>query len=122
MARKDVINYFLEQQGVYLEMLSNVKDLDEAFKKGHLSEEQVTLAKQDIDVAKTNYDRLAYIVLLLNKPKDKNNRKKEEQFNKDLYNYLNGASREAVLDESKDALIDLKKLVIASKDTKDGTK
>jgi hypothetical protein len=120
MARKDVINYFLEQQDVYLEMLSNVKELDIALKQGFLSEEQVEQAKKDIDIAKSNYDRLAYIVLLLNKPKDKKESKKEAEFNSALYASLHGASREAVLDESKDALIDLKKLI---KDNKqDGNK
>jgi hypothetical protein len=121
MARKDVINYFLEQQGVYLELISNVKDLDEAFKKGQLSEEQIKIAKEDINIAKNNYDRIAYIIMLLNKPKDKANRKKEEQFNKNLYDSLHGASREAVLDESKDALLDFKKLIKESKNNQNGT-
>jgi hypothetical protein len=118
MARKDVINYFLEQQGVYFEMEDDAKDLDAALKKGTLDEEQVRLAKQDIEIAKANYERLAYIVMLLNKPKDKKNRQREEQFNKNLYLSLSGASREAVLDESRDALVDLKRLVKESKDGK----
>jgi hypothetical protein len=123
MAKRDIIKYFLEQQNVYFELVENVKDLDAAFKAGYINDDAYEKAKRDISVAKENYDRLAYIVLLLNKPNTKAGRKKEEEDNKEWYDALKGASREALLDESKDALADFKLLVKEAKEnTTNGTK
>lgn len=113
MAKKDVIQYYLQLQSQYFEMLSQLKDLQEALQTKHITEEQFEFARQDIDVMKTNYERISYIMLLLNKPKAKNKRafNQELKYNKELYKYLKGASKEAVLDESKNALADFRKYV-----------
>lgn len=111
MARRDVINYYIEQQSVYFEMRDNVKELDKALKDHVIEQDRFDAAQKEIETIKDNYEILSYIVLLLNKPKDKSDGVKYEKANHDLYNSLKGNSREALLDESKDALSDLKKLI-----------
>lgn len=117
MARRDVIMYFLEVQNQYMEMVENVKDLEDALKGNFIDQEQFDAAQTEIKVLKDNYERLAYILMLLNKPKRKSKQVKEEKQNKEWYDYLKGASKEAILDENKDALADLKKII---KEIKDG--
>lgn len=122
MARKDLIEYYLEQQAVYLEMLKDIKDVDKDHKDGLIDDERyeqlMASLSPEIEPIKANYERISYCVLLLNKPARKSKGKKYENVNKDLYEYLQGASKEAVLDESKDALADLKKIIKESKENK----
>lgn len=117
MAKKDVVLYFLQVQNQYLEMVENVKDLEEALKTKYIEQEQFDLAQREIEVVKNNYERLVYIMMLLNKPQRKKKQAKEEQENKYWYDYLKGASKESIIDENKDALADFKKMV---KEFKDG--
>lgn len=118
MARKHVVQYFLEVQNQYFEMLDNVKELDAAAKKGLVGQDRLDEATKDIDNLKANYERIAFIMMLLNKPNRKSKNKKEEYQNKQWYNYLKGASKEAILDENKDVLADLKKLIKEIKEEK----
>lgn len=117
MAKRDVVQYYLEQQSLYFELINNVKDLDDAFKAGIIDESQLKQAQQEIDVVKNNYERLSYIMFLLNKPNRKSNKNKEENINKEWYTYLKGSSKEAIYDESRDALADFKKLFKETKQT-----
>lgn len=118
MAKRDVVLYFLQVQNQYMEMLDNVKDLESALKNKHIEQEQFDNMQRDIALIKENYERLVYILMLLNKPNRKNKQSKEENINKQWYDYLKGASKEAILDENRDALVDFKKMV---KEFKDGT-
>lgn len=111
MARKDVIKYFLEQQNLYFEMLDDVKEFDIALKKGIIEQDAFDNAQKDMKIVKDNYERLAYIVMLLNKPKRKDKEKLYNKLNDSWYKELKGSSREAIYDESKDALSDFKKLI-----------
>lgn len=113
MARKHVINYYLEQQQLYFDMVKDIKDVEKDYKDGLIDIERynqlMEVLQPDIEIIKSNYERLSYIVLLLNQPQ---NKKKEDKFirqEKELYDGLQGASKEAVLDETKDALADLRK-------------
>ena len=116
MAKRDVVLYFLQVQNKYLEMLENVKDLEEALKTNHIEQSQFEDAQKEIETIKNNYERLAYVMLLLNKPNRKKKQLKEERENKYWYDYLQGSSKEAILDENKSALVDFKELVKRLKD------
>lgn len=122
MARKHLIAYYLEQQALYLEMLKDIQDIDKDHKEGLIDDERyeqlMSVLSPDIEALKANYERISYIVLLLNKPARDSKGKKYEDVNKEWYDHLQGASREAVLDESKDALADFKKLVKEFKENK----
>lgn len=110
MARRHVINYFLQVQQQYFEMLENVTLLDKAVKEGKVTEEQFKDAQESLFVLKTNYERIAWIIMLLNKPNKKS--KKESLYNQRWYEELKGASKEAILNENKDALADFKKILL----------
>lgn len=104
-----MIRYFLEQESLYMEMLDNVRELDRAHREGKVSKEELDEASKEVESIKANYEQIAYIVMLLNKPNGKGKEAKELRMNKALYDDLKGASREALLDESRDALANLRK-------------
>lgn len=114
MARRDVINYYLEQQNVYREMLENLNEMKAALDQNKIDEERYNQYINDIKVIKDNYERLSYIMVLLNKPKRKS--KKLNEYELSLYNLLETSSKEAILDESNNALADLKSLIEMGKE------
>lgn len=109
MARRHVVEYFLEQQSLYAEMLDMLRQYNTAYEEGYLSDEQMTSLKKEVEICRGNYEFLAYVMMLLNKPNRKN--KQEDNFTKSLYNRVKGKSREAVYDESKNALADVKEIL-----------
>lgn len=117
MARRDVISYYLDIQNQYFEMLADVKDLEEAVKNGELPEDRIAQAQEWIEVIKENYNRISYIMFLLNAPNKKEKKTKYMKQNKDLVKALEPYSETAVLDENADVLKGLKKML---KETKNG--
>lgn len=115
MARRHVIRYFLEQESLYAEMLDNVRELDRAHREGKVSKEELDAASREVGSIKANYEQIAYIVMLLNKPNRKGKEARELRMNKKLYDDLKGASREALLDESRDALANLRETLRKAK-------
>lgn len=109
MARRHVVEYFLEQQALYVEMVNMIQQYRTAYEEGYLDEEQFKNVQKEINTVKDNYEFLAYIMMLLNKPNRKTN--KETEFAKGLYDRLSGKSREALYDESKNALADLETIL-----------
>lgn len=69
MAVRDVINYYAQVESQYQEMLADVKDYEQAFNTGEISEEKYEQALQLVDGIKSNYERLSYIMFLLTKRK-----------------------------------------------------
>ena len=69
MAVRDVINYYAQVEAQYQEMLADVKDYEQAFNTGEISEEKYEQALQLVDGIKSNYERLSYIMFLLTKRK-----------------------------------------------------
>ena len=114
MAKKHVISYFLEQQSLYFEMLDNLKEFESLAKEGKISQEDYDQMLREVELCKANYERIAYIIMLLNKPNKKD--KEEADINRAWYSQLTGASKEAILDESKDVLVDLKELIKKGKE------
>lgn len=108
MAKRDLNLYFYQIQSQYFEMLDNLKDMDEALKKGLIEEEQVTNIKVFVNKLKDNYQRLSYIMLLLNKPKNKKRVGNYEKQNEEIYKYLDKDSQEHVVTEDEDILKELK--------------
>ena len=115
MAKKHLIAYYLEQQALYFEMLQDIKDVDKDYKEGRIDPERynqlMEVLKPDVEILKGNYERLSYVMLLLNKPTRDKKGENFEKEQKEWYDRLQGASREAIYDESKDALADFKRLV-----------
>jgi len=111
MARSDVIEYFLQQQQVMLDTIKTSEEFDRMYKLGKITPEQREEALKELGIVKANYDRIAYIVFLLNQPKRKEGKARDAKQNSRWYDYLEGSSKEALLDESKDALSDFKEIV-----------
>ena len=110
MALLDVKRYFLEVEGQYLEMYNQVKEFEERKKEGKMSTEQLEILKDNVDTMKCNYERLAYVMYLLNLPKST---KKRNKFKKndleDKFEYI-GANKRVVIDENSNVLTNLKEL------------
>lgn len=109
MAKSHVITYYLEVEYQYLEMLSILKELKELVAEGKVSIEAYEQEVANVQKLKENYERIAYIMFLLNKPKRKN--KKESLALLKWYEELKTHSKEAILDENKDVLATFKQLV-----------
>ena len=121
MAKKDVVEYFLLMQDQYIQMNNIVKNLQEELETGYIEQEQYDSVIEDINITRNNYERIAYIMMLLNQPKRDSKKAKEKRQNKDMYDYLSNASTESVMDENKNALDDLRKIVKEFKE-KNGNK
>lgn len=109
MAKSHVVQYFLEVENQYLEMVENVSELKELAAEGRISNDAYQAAIADIELLKANYERIGYIMFLLNKPQRKN--KKPDKTTLGWYNALKYASKEAIIDENRDALAKLKELI-----------
>lgn len=68
MSVKDVMNYYAQVCADYREMEDNIKDFEEAVSKEIFPPERVEEYKKSIEPFKVNYERLSYIVYLLNRP------------------------------------------------------
>jgi hypothetical protein len=79
MAVKDVKEYYLKMLAQYLEMKNDLADFEEALKNGFITEDQMQTAMEEVNALQVNYDRLTYIMYLLELP---NRRSKHAQYNK----------------------------------------
>ena len=116
MALRDVKEYYYKILAQKIEMQQNLKDYEQAFKDGYVTEDQLKEVKEDVAKIITNTDRIAYIIYRFELPKRKEKQSKYIKANKVLQDYFNdcGASEEAVFTENESALthlrIELKKI------------
>ena len=111
MAKRHVIQYYLELENEYIEMQDTLKELQELAQQGKVEEDTYLSMLKDVNTIKNNYERVSYILFLLNKPNRESGAKRDEHINEKWYKYLKGASKEAILDETKDALAEFKRRV-----------
>lgn len=92
MAVKDFIKYYEEEEAQYNEMLEDAKDLEEAYRSGHLSEEKYENAIKYVESLRINHERLAYVMFLLTKrkkyEKKSTNHKAEVKENAEILHHL----------------------------------
>lgn len=74
MALRDVKEYYYTMLGQYVETKNDLEDFAIALKDGHITEDQLEAAKEDVELIKENLDRIQYIMYLLELP----NRKKKQ--------------------------------------------
>lgn len=118
MAKRHVVEYYLIMQNQYLEMLDNMKEFEELLKENRITEDEYNAQVAEIENLKANYERISYIMMLLNKPNRKS--KEEVEITKSWYQALSGASKEALIDENKDCLADFKALLKKASERKEG--
>lgn len=111
MSVKDFKKYYNEICDQYLEMKSELKDFEQECAKGLFEPERLDTIKETIRPLMDNYERVSYIMFLLNQPTRKEKIKKYEQQNKKLLSNLKQSnSLEAVKEENKQVIEDLKKI------------
>ena len=111
MARKDVLIYFKQVEDQYLEMLADVKDYEKDHEAGYISDEKYNELVAQIDIVKVNYERISYIVFLLNAPARESKKTKYVKQNKKISKGLANSSLDKVIDENADALKKIKELL-----------
>lgn len=114
MARRHVVNYYLEIENQYQEMLQLLPVYKEMAQEGKISPEDYQINLDYIERLKENYERISYIILLLNKPNKKG--KEEDEINKTWYEALKFSSKEAIMDENRDCLSHLKETIKKGKE------
>lgn len=129
MARKDVLAYYLQQQDVYLRMVAAASKVDEDLRSGFITREERDRLREalapSIGQIRDNYERLSYIMLLLNEPKRESRKKAYKRQNKGLYGRLVAVGKENSIREDEDALAFIRREVRkaeerASKGKEDG--
>lgn len=110
MAIKDVKQYYYNMQAQYLEMKADLVDFEQALADGFITEDQLEEAKADVARIENNYDRLTYIMYLLEIPKRKSKRDAHAKANKELLEFFedNKSSAAQVALENKSALTHLR--------------
>ena len=109
MAKSHVIQYFLEVENEYLEIVENLAEFRELASSGLISNEELYQLVNEVEKIKENYTRIGYIMFLLNKPNRANKKLTVEE--QSWYDSLSYASKEAIIDESRDVLCKLKELI-----------
>ena len=106
MALRDVKDYYFKMLSQYMEMKADLADFEQALKDGFITEDQLQAAFEAVDRVQQNYERLSYIMYLLNLPNRKSKQKKYNIMNNALLEEFakRGADCSAVELENIDAL------------------
>lgn len=106
MAVKDVKLYYNKMFKQYLEMKNDIADFEQAFKDGFITEDKLEDVKNDVAKVEENYNRLSYIMYLLEIPNRSNKKERYKQNTKKVIDYLDykKATEEAVSFENQSTL------------------
>ena len=106
MALNDLKQYYFTMLSQYLEEKANLADFESGLKDGYITEEQMQAAFAEVERVQQNYERLSYIMYLLNLPNRKSKQKKYNTMNSVLVTEFEklGADCKAVELENMDAL------------------
>ncbi len=117
MAVKDVRNYFYTMLCQYIEEKQNLADFEEALKEGHITQEQMQEAMENVASLETNYHRLVYIMYLLDMPNRQEKKSGYVKQHKTLLEELKrlGADIDSIKEENTDALTHFKAALNALK-------
>ena len=120
MAVRDVKEYYLAIEKSYFDTKKVADELNKELQAGNVTEEQAAQAMQLTQTILNNYNRLAYVMFLLNKPRRKSNQVRFNEANRTLKAYFseNGADSQAIDLENIDALKGLKQLLEQIKEQK----
>lgn len=111
MAVNDVKDYYYKMLAQYLEMKADLVDFEQALKDGFITEDQMQTAIEEVNALQVNYDRLTYIMYLLELPKRDSKKIKYNKANKKLLAAFKNkkADINAVELENKSALDNFRK-------------
>ena len=103
----DVKKYYYKMLAQYLEMKQDLADFEEALEGGFITEEQVMAAKEEVNRLEENYQRLTYIMYLLELPKRSSRREKFEKSNERFMTKFKqvGADIDSIVTENTSCLM-----------------
>lgn len=105
MSVKAVKKYYDEVAEQYHEMLELLQDVEKEAMEGIVEPERIDRLQSQIAPIKQNYERLSYIMFLLNQPQRASKQPRYAAQNKKLLKNLEkNNSLEAVIQENKEAL------------------
>lgn len=110
MAIKDVKECYYQMQAQYLEMKEDLADFEKALQDGFITEDRLEAAKADVAAVKNNYDRLSYIMYLLEMPNRPKKKVEYTKANKKIVRYFKeqNATTEQMKQENQSALAHLR--------------
>ena len=101
MANKDVKQYYYTMLNQYLEMKADLADFEQALKDGYITESQLEAAKAEILTIEQNYERLSYVMYLLEMPNRPNKKALFNRRNKDLVQHFEQTTATQALVEAE---------------------
>ena len=107
MSKKDFEKYFDQVATQYVEMLAEVRDMEEEVLNNMISPEQLDNMKAMVAPLKENYLRLSYVRYLLNRPVKKKKHAVYANQNKNVIKATKGHTAEDVLAENNKILENL---------------
>lgn len=122
MAKKHVMNYYYTVQNQYLKMKNMLDLFEKQVKEGKGSLETLDAVKETTGRLKENFDRIAYIMYLLNTPAKKKKSNRYDKQNKELKDYLETSDLNHIKDENENVLVQLSEMIKEKKDDSEGIK
>ena len=122
MAKKHVMNYYYTVQNQYLKMKNMLDLFEKQVKEGKGSLETLDAVKETTGRLKENFDRIAYIMYLLNTPAKKKKSNRYDKQNKELKDYLETSDLNHIRDENENVLVQLSEMIKEKKDDGEGIK
>lgn len=120
MAKKHVMNYYYTVQNQYLKMKNMLDLFEKQVKEGKGSLETLDAVKETTGRLKENFDRIAYIMYLLNTPAKKKKSNRYDKQNKELKDYLETSDLNHIKDENENVLVQLSEMIKEKKDDSEG--
>ena len=113
MAMKDLKNYYEQVEHLYVELASELRGMEEDFKKGECTEDELQNLLIPVNNIKENYQRLSYVLFLLYQPRRDSKKVKYKKQNKDLNDYFekNSLTMKAEIEKESASLKTFRKLV-----------
>lgn len=112
MSKKDVDAYFNQICSDYHDLIETLHEMEEEVSKGLLDPDKLIQIKQTIEPMKVNWQRISYIMYLLNKPSKKKKWNRYENQNKKLI--FNNSTLDDVQKENQKNLSNIKSMIRTS--------
>lgn len=103
MALKDVKYYYYTMLNQYLEMKADLADFQQAFADGYITEDQLENVRNEVYILESNYERLSYIMYLLEMPNRPTKKAKYMKSNKPIEDHFANLSADARAIECENA-------------------
>ena len=112
MAYKHIKEYYDKICEQYLEMKDEIRDFEIEAQNNIMEPERLDMIKEQIKPLMDNYERISFIMYLLNRPnKKEKNKKYDKQCSKSLKKLSKANSTDASIEENKNVLNNVSKII-----------